>query len=306
MSLNIIALYDKYKISYKTSGSEVTRGWCNTACPFCGDDHWHLGYNQNLCGGIFSCWRCGTKSTERVLMKLLKMSFEQVKRVMEEFYIAGTTEFAARQMAAELQLPENERTLLPDHKKYLIDRNFDPEELMKKYGLVSCGNYGDYRNRILIPIYYKNRLVSFHSRDVTGRSTVPKKACEQEKEVIRHKELLYGFDEVPGNMVIVSEGPADKWRWGDEGVATFGIKFTEEQIEKLSVFSNIFVVFDSKIEDGIEHEKIARRQAEELSDRLGIFNRVWLITEIGCDPGELSQRRADRIKAGFYEMIKNY
>jgi hypothetical protein len=304
VAIDIIKLFEKYKIDYKTSGAETTKGWVNIACPFCGDDKRHLGYSERL--DIWSCWRCGIKSKERVMKALLGTSQEKTAAILDEYYVAGKHDEERRIQAAELKLPENERTLLPAHRDYLIGRGFDPDELVRDHKIVSTGNYGDYKNRILIPIYYKGRLVSFHSRDVSGKSQKPKKACEQEKEVIRHKELLYNFDRVKGNTVIVSEGPFDAWRWRDLGVATFGIKFTEPQIDLLSCFKNIFVVFDSKMEDGEEKEVIAQKQAEELAERLAIWNNVYLISEIGCDPADLSQRRADRIASGFLEKIKKF
>ena len=39
---------------------------------------------------------------------------------------------------------------------------------------------GKYKNRIIIPIYYNNKLVSYHSRDITNKSKIKAKACEQE------------------------------------------------------------------------------------------------------------------------------
>lgn len=302
MAIDIVKLFEKYRIDYKNAGAETTKGWFNIACPFCGDDKHHLGYSPSL--DLWTCWRCGIKSKERVMKALLGTSQEKTAAILNEYFVAGKADEPRKKQAAELKLPDNERTLLPSHRDYLAGRGFDPDELMRNQKLVSCGNYGEYKNRILIPIYFKGRLVSFHSRDVTGKSTTPKKACEQEKEVIRHKELLYNFDRITGNTVIVSEGPFDAWRWRDLGVATFGIKFTENQIELLSCFKNIFIVFDSKMIDGHEEEKIAQKQAEELAERLAIWNNVYLISEIGCDPADLSQRRADRIASGFLEKIK--
>lgn len=302
MAIDVIQLFEKHKIEYRTSGEQVSKGWVNIQCPFCGDAGHHLGYSDKL--DLFTCWRCGVKNKQRVISRLLNASKDKVNAVLDEYYKAGSKELDLRKMSQDCTLPENERTLLPSHKKYLEGRNFDAEQLEKTWGLVSCGNYGDYRNRILIPIYYKRKLVSFHSRSVKRDTTMKAKACEQEKEVIRHKELLYGFDRVPGNTVIVSEAPFDKWRWGAEGVATFGIKWTEAQVALLSCFKNIFLVFDSNMVDGIELEKTAKMQAEELSDRLALWNKVWIISELGCDPAELSQRRADRIKQGFLEIVK--
>lgn len=302
MAIDAVRLYEKYRIDYRTSGPEVTQGWVNCACPFCSDDKHHLGYSPKL--GLFSCWKCGGKSELRGVATLLNIPFSEAKKIIDEYYIAGSTKNEVKIRPNELKLPDNERRLLPSHKEYLIGRGFDADDLEKKYGLVSCKTDKNYKNRIIIPIYYKRELVSFHSRDVSGLSQIRAKACPSDEEIIPHKNTVYGFDRVRGNTVIVSEGAFDKWRWGDEGVATWGIKFTEHQVALLSCFKNVFIVFDSKIKDGEELEIIARKQAEELADRLSIWNNVWLISDLGCDPAELSQRRANRIKQGFFDLVR--
>lgn len=302
MAIDVVQIFEKNQIDYKTGGAQVTKGWINIQCPFCGDSGYHLGYNPML--DLFTCWRCGVKNKQRVMTRLLNMSKGKVEDLLDEFYVVGSKKENPIQLAQSCVLPKNERGLLPSHQQYLIGRGFNPDELERDWLLTSCGNYGEYRNRIIIPIYYQRQLVSFHSRSVLQEAELKAKACQQEKEVVRHKEVLYGMDKVPGNTVIVSEAPFDKWRWGNEGVATFGIKWTERQVELLSCFKNIILVYDSKVIDGIEHEKTAAKQAEELSDRLALWNKVWLVTELGCDPAELSQRRANRIKRGFLEMVE--
>ena len=59
--MNIIQLFEDYKIPYFTEGYKYCRpGWVNIDCPFCiGSPGPHLGYN--LSGNYFNCWRCGGK-----------------------------------------------------------------------------------------------------------------------------------------------------------------------------------------------------------------------------------------------------
>jgi len=304
MAIDVVRLYEKFKIDYKTSGPQISRGWVSTSCCFCGDTGYHLGYNQKI--SRFTCWKCGVKSDIKVIARLLNVSFDYAKKIADEFYVVGSKRQEAITHAKELILPENEGCLRQVHRKHIKDHGagFDPTFLEQKYGLVGTLNYGDYSNRILIPIYYKGQLVSFSSRDITDKAMVKAKACKEENEVVHYKNLLYGFDEVPGNTVILSEGPWDKYRWGDEGLASWGIKLSQNQIDLLSCFRNIFIVFDSEIVDEVEKEKTARQRAEELADNLSIFTNVFLIEEMGEEPADISQRRADKMKSRFLELAR--
>lgn len=121
--------------------------------------------------------------------------------------------------------------------------------------------------------------------------------CPQEEEVIHAKHLLHGFDLVRGNTVIVMEGPFDSFRYGPGSVNTQGIKFTEHQVELLGAFQNIFILFDSIINDnGRELEKQAQEQAEFLADSLAINSNVWIIDQFHSDPGSMSDRQINRVK----------
>lgn len=292
MSIDIKSILAAHKVDFITSGPEVTRGWVNMRCPFCGDHKHHLGYSDVL--DLFSCWKCGVKNSSWALAKVLGVPVERAKRLAEKHFIAGSKTFEKVDRPKEVRLPENHGRLLRCHREYLESRSYDPRQLAKDWELV--GGDGDWEDRILIPIRYKGDLVSFHSRSIFDDDKFKAKPCPSEAEVIRHKDLLYGFDMVPGNTVVVVEGPADVWRLGRGAVATFGTKFTEHQISLLSAFKNVFVMFDSELdEEGNEKELSAQKQSERLADKLAVFSNVWVIGDLGSDPGDLSERKAARL-----------
>ncbi len=302
MALDIQTLLSDKKVNFITSGPEVTRGWVNIQCPFCGDTKYHLGYSNKL--DMFTCWKCGPKNKAWTLHQLLDVSISEAHNLCKEYFVAGSYEYEPQKKADSLILPDNEGRLISSHKRYLKDRGFDPALMNKRYGMVSASKEcRRYANRILIPIYKDGVLVSFHSRSVNSNTNIKTKVCKKENEVIDHKDLIYNFDNIVGNTIIVSEGPFDAIRWGDVGGALFGIRFTERQVDLLTCFKNIFLVFDSKITDEFEEEKVAVKKAEELADKLGIWNNVWLITELGKDPADLSQRRADKFKEKILKKI---
>ena len=126
-----------------------------------------------------------------------------------------------------------------------------------------------------------------------------------EDEVVHFKDTLYGYDRCKSNTVIVSEGPFDVWRWGYGAVCTWGIKFTERQVDLLSTFKNIFIIFDSSDTKTGKEEKQAAEQAEKLADKLAIFQNVWIVDSIGSDPADLSQKKADFIRRKINAIVEN-
>ena len=55
---DVISFLEEYNIDYTTSGKNVTSGWVEINCPFCGDDpSYHMGVN--LSSGLYHCWICG-------------------------------------------------------------------------------------------------------------------------------------------------------------------------------------------------------------------------------------------------------
>lgn len=300
MAVNLQKLLADYAIPFVTSGSELGRGWIGIQCPFCGDDKHHLGYNESK--NLLTCWKCGPKRLYPTLKRLLNIDGEQLKIIIKNYGIFVEDNYV-RPVAKNLVLPKEFGELQENHKNYLKTRGFDPDDIISRWNILGTGNNAKgYENRIIIPIYQNGKLVSFHSRDITGKAQIPKKACKSENEVIHFKDTLYGYDRVKSNTVIVSEGPFDVWRWGYGAVCTWGIKFTEKQVDLLSTFKNIFIIFDSETEDN--PEKQASEQAERLAERLAIFQNVWIVDSIGSDPADMPQKKADAIKRRIYKLLQ--
>lgn len=305
MSINIKQIFEDHKIDIKTSGSQISKGWIAVQCPFCGDSGFHLGWNDKF--HIFSCWKCGRHSVKKVLTTLLKIPVSEIEKLLKNYSVIDTFEDETKNVKnfSSISLPENEGRLLSEHKKYLLSRGFNHKELSSRYNIVGTGKKGILRDRILIPIYFKKNLVSYMTRDITDEHEKKIIACREYEEAVHFKDLIYNFDNIPGNTVIVSEGIFDAWRWGDIGTATFGIVFSENQIDLLSCFKNVFIIFDSNIYENdklVKNEKKAKEQAEKLADNLSLYSNVWVIDELGSDPADMSQDKANSIKRRLIKM----
>lgn len=292
--MGIEKLLQDYGIPYVTESEHHhgTPDWINIHCPFCtGSKNFHLGINiyQPM---VSHCWRCGGHSTASALARILNQPVEKMKQLIQEY--AGPTG-TIRKKAEEprvsilpIKFPQPYFEHLNEAgKKYLERRGFDPEKLEKKWRLKQTGpvSFLDkiaYGNRIIIPIHWSGELISFQTRDITGKSDKRYLACPMKREVIHHKRIVYGKEKEWSKhpALIVVEGVVDVWKLGSSAVATFGTSFTMEQVLALSrIHNKFFIVYDN--------EPQAQQQARKLAVKLKALGKKVFIETVDTDPGDM-------------------
>ncbi len=296
--MNVRQLLKDYSIPFITEGEgpHATRGWINVHCPFCaGSKNFHLGIPED--GSAAHCWRCGGHSIVATISKLLRVSEQEARRILRKYQQGPTVIRASPEPIVRIRpfrFPKPHYPLSGPYKSYLARREFDPDRLEKEWGLLQTGpsSYLDginYSHRILIPIHWDGRVVSFQARDITDRSERKYLACPRQRETVHHKNVVYGKEDHwrGASGIIVVEGPADVWRLGPCAVATFGIEFTLEQVLQLARISDrLFVVYDC--------EPQAQQQARRLAVRLRALGKQGEVVTIDSeDPGSMSQDDAD-------------
>jgi hypothetical protein len=290
--MNIEKLYADYSIDFVTEGKNYREGWINTRCPFCDDHSEHLGYS--LDDNYFSCFRCGHHFVDDTISKLLGVNLAAARKIIKTY--DGETSFIQKEpkvitRAKAFKLPSGVDKMETMHRIYLDKRGFDPEQLEKDWGLLGSGPVSildelNYRFRIIIPFYWDDKIVSFDSRDITGKHKSRYMACPKERELIPHKEILYGRQDKWKETGILVEGPTDVWRMGTSSCAVSGIKYTPKQVRLLTkIFKRIAIMFDDDPQAKIQANKIVA----ELKFRGVDAFRV----DIKGDPGGMKQSDAD-------------
>lgn len=294
ISFNALAFLKDNRIDHTTTGQKATKNRVQVHCPFCiGSKKYHLGIH--LSDAYANCWRCGPHSILKVVKELLHVSWSETYKIIEQYGDVSSVKIQKhdRVHASEVVLPDLLEPLKTAHAKYLIGRGFTPEGLVNTWGIQSTGPAGDYKHRIFIPIYYRNRVVSFQCRSIsTNENVVRYLTCPPEKEAIFHKSILYGIDNVISDTIVVVEGVTDAWKLGAGAVATFGINYMKEQVYQISRYKNVYIMFDP--------EKTAQRMAEKLGNELAFMNNcnvnILDIKDTGVeDPGSLPQKEAEQI-----------
>lgn len=270
-------------------------GWIQVECPLCvGNAGYHLGYHIEK--QYFNCWRCGWHTMLEAIKGLLQCSDQEARHQLMLYKGVERPrqleERKPKEKDVKVQLPLGTKPMTALHRKYLRQRKFDPDELEKEWGLLGTGPLGPYKFRIIAPIYFEKKLVSYQGRDVTNKSKLRYMACASENEARDHKECLYGYDLVMGDTVVVVEGIADAWRLGPGAVATFGVKYKLGQVALLRKFKRRFILFDNPT-----YDPEAGVQAHKLANLLTAFDGTTevLTLEDWKDPGVMPQEEADAL-----------
>jgi len=278
---DVLSYLQSRHIPYKTSGKNISAGWVGINCLFCIDGSNHLGIN--LTAKTFSCFRCGETGNAIKLIQTIegissvKAAFEVMEQYNGEIFTPKKTHYRSK-----LIFPiGTSKNFYANQMSFLEKRRFDPDSAIKKFDLYSVGPIGDFKHRLIFPIYINNRVVAYVGRDVTGQAEIPYKNSPEELSIKPVKSCLYNIDSVYRNTAIIVEGIFDAWRLGDGAIATFGTQYTHEQIRLLKGMKRIFVMYDAD----------ASEQANKLAhDASAIVPNVEILTLSEGDPDNLSER----------------
>ena len=295
--MNIIQLYKDFNVPFATEGHKHCReGWVNTTCPFCtGNPGMHLGYN--MADNYYVCWRCGWKATNKAIALLIHVSEKEAKEIARKYGGKSHVKSAVtvRVGQKKFRLPPSTAPMNDRHKRYLTKRKFDPEVIEKIWDVQGTGPISlmdgiSFSHRLVIPIYWENRIVSFQTRDITAKHSLRYITCPEQREIVKHKHIFYqAIPTKDSDACICVEGVTDAWRFGYGAIATFGIKYTKYQVREISKrFKKVFVVFDD--------DPQAIKQSEKLTAELILRGVDAYSVKIQGDPGDMSQSDADTLK----------
>lgn len=296
----IISIYNNLGIRCWDKGNNVTNGWVNVQCPFCGDASNHCGVNPATL--IFSCWICGTKGGfVDLLVKLTDLPFSECENIIKD----STVSFKKRAIDQikedlygvedELEISESIETILPKTFEFItkntrsdllqayIKRRKLSIDTLIEYGCGIC-RAGDYMHRMIIPVYHRGKLVSYQGADMTGFSDLKYQSAPL--AMGRINDYLYGLDAIRKRMIVV-EGIFDKWRTGVEAVAAFTSTLTEAQFNLILAMEleELYFCFDP---EAMAYFK-AKKQAEKFRPFVSTVEVVKL--PFGFDPDKLGREK---------------
>lgn len=299
--MNIGELLEDRGVEFQKQGKNVSRGWIGLKCPFCNDQSNHLGIR--LSDLKCKCWKCGGKNLAETFQELFEIPYKTALNLISQLETDVTFDdnYEDEKISAEryfdgsipkIDLPKESAIHFPKiHLDYLKKRGFGLKTI-RKYRLKAVYTAGKYKFRIIIPIIFKGRIVSFTSRDVTDEAEA--KYITAPIGLTNAKDFVYNIDSLKkGDNAILVEGPIDVWRLGDKAISFLGVSRSEKQLVQLykKEIKTLHILYDND-ETG---KRNARRQAKELSPIVEQVNILWL--EDKKDPGELSNEEAEILMA---------
>lgn len=300
----ILDLYQQYGIETAYEGHKHYRpGWLNIECPHCsGSFGYHLGFNVEEV--YYYCFRCGSHSVQETIMKLLNVPYQQADAIAKSYKVfrkrssndnTQTTSKHIKIKKKGFKLPSGITDLQSQHKSYLKKRGFDPQYLIDNWDIKATSPTSildgiPYKFRILAPIQWDDKVVTFQARDYTGKQELKYMACPEERETIHHKHILYGHPSLwKKRCGILVEGIFDVWRFRLSACCTFGTGYTQEQLRvMIKMFDKLYIMFDP--------EPVAQKRAAEIQQELSFWGvKAHLFKDLETDPGDMSQKEADTL-----------
>ena len=285
-------------VEYWTEGTNVSKGWIGIKCLFCDDKSNHLGIRiEDL---KVRCWKCGGHQLVNLVKKISNCNFNEAKKITKTLARSGAVsdyQPPLDKSSSDLivRLPAESSKKFPMmHIQYLKERNFYPQEAIDKFDLRAVGAVGEYKFRIILPIYMDEILMSFTSRDITDRQELRYKDCPINKSRVKPDDCIYNYDGIKdGGRALLMEGPTDVWKFGDNSFAIFGAAISAVQI--LSIMKKnlhtLFIMLDPDKTGEREGPKIARKLSP-----LAEYVEIVYLKRSGRDPGELSYSEVSAIK----------
>ena len=321
-----LTFFEDHGVDYVTRGPNVKKDNVNIACPFCGDDpSHHMGVS--LKGKGYGCWRSADhagKKAHNLIRALLNCSFSRAELIAKQ-YSSADPETLAEALASlqasdmpdkpavkrgELHLwdsmqPIKSKGSAARFYHYLYNRGFyDTDKFVKLYNL-HCATTGRFKDRIIIPIYFDEKLVSWTSRAIGRSIDAPRYLALSEEQggLVNVFHTIWNWDELQhgGDILFVVEGPFDALKMDFYGIdlnaaatCTFGTSMSEEQAMMISEVSKGYKRTILLYDEGAT-EAIFR--AKDLL--MGSDVEIGFLPEGVEDPGAMSKKK-------IHKLMKTY
>ena len=289
--MDITDVLNELKIPFRRHGEHhhVSNNFLGVDCPSCsprsGKFRLGIGLRDHRC----SCWICGGKHLPTALAELSGVDRAEVWRMLDG---------AIHRIAAKVKgrfhykVPADVGPMQIQHRRYLRERGFDPDEIAELWGVQGIGMSPRLPWRLFIPVTRWGEVVSWTTRSISQNS-VRYLSANSEEESMPIKSLLYGAD-LARHAVVICEGPIDCWAIGPGAVATFGLSWSLAQVEEASRFPSKTICFDA--------QPAAQRRAKKLAEIINTFpgepTRVIRL-ETGKDAAEADKNEIQEIRRKY-------
>lgn len=239
-------------------------------CVLCGDSkknprkrRFNLDYNDGY--PIWQCWNCGRSGNFlQLYCRLRGVSFDKAKKELFNY----DSDRLKDQLTSKKEERKEEKIEYEDF-SWIKDDCISPGEISdsitqslardivevfvrerkipEQFG-VMIAYKGDYRARIIIPVYEGDRMIYFQARRIPNSGLIPKykNPPVDRKLIVLNKEK---FDR--DKNIVVTEGLIDAFMLGNQGTACLGASFSDEFIGEILKYTDkkVIIAFDNPFLD---------------------------------------------------------
>jgi hypothetical protein len=283
--MNLHEVLDTLGVPHKKAGEHhhVRGVFTGIDCYLCspGTGGFKLGVTPS---GIATCWTCGRVRLADALSAATGIPWHKIKPLLDGLPRWDLPEIKKRGI---LKIPSGVGKMGRLHRAYLKRRGIDPDEAESVWGVQGIGMHSNLSWRLFVPIHDpKGEVVNWTTRTI-GKGLRYLSASPEEGAVPRN-ELLYG-EHLTKHAIIVVEGPLDALRVGPGAVATMGVKWSQQQLLRISRYPLRCICFDSEVP--------AQMQAKRLCNSLSVMPGETRLIEIDAkDPGECSDAEVRELR----------
>jgi DNA primase len=332
--VNLEKVLQFYNISFKSyHGRKGKEYLCS--CPFHDDSTPSFSIQHNT--GVYNCFVCGGGDFIKFIKNLeklnsIKEALEFVKKqvgiveTIDVFSIVKNSLNRFVEDAQEAKIEEDEtefkEMVLPDSEpaeKYfdIVKKRVTLEDV-KKYGMRYCLDDRVFHERLIIPVYMHNKLVTFAARDMSGKAEVwskvkailkqknlPKSERQKFIDKYLYKKILYPYGTPMGRLffnwdeaikhreVVICEGIFDALKiihFGYNALALLSCHLNPYKAKALMQnFDRVYIALDNdnKINpDGTVSnpgQEAAQKIMKDFLTDIQVFN---LVLPVGKDPDD--------------------
>lgn len=239
--MDLLEALNSYGVPYRPHGSDPNEIWI--CCPFCEeqgetpDTRFRLGVN--VANGNAHCFNCDWGSRDE------DFTFSQLSAKLELGELQAAAQKVKPKKKVKVVLPDDFRKITHKSKysddywerrayQYLDRRGISHRQMEEKE--IGFSMVGDYAYRVIIPVYYKDRLRGLVARDFAGKSRLKYKNSVGDKIIFnlpdpRHAEKGIVLVEGPFDTLAVERG-ASRLRLDAGGLLGHALTIGQEKLLK--------------------------------------------------------------------------
>lgn len=307
-------------------------------CSLCGDSkksrtkkRFHLDYKDEN-GGVYHCFNCDAKGTFLGLYKkltgksyrkeysedyILSAFDENIKEDHEDIGLTDFSDIIKRDCISSLMEADSiqKKSMIKSLKKFREERMI-PEDIK-----LFVAFQGQYKGRIIIPIFYGDKIIYFQGRrihDFIEPKYINPKV--EKRKIILNKNM---FD--INKYIIITEGILDAYMVGNQGTTCLGANLDEIFLKEVMGFTKkgVIIAFDNdkkgkrELIEFIRNNKKARKlkyflmpsdekDLNEIKVKKGIDDVYQFVVDNSYDFESVLTKNIEEVENDNYKNRKGY